>query len=37
MAAASSDYAKAQEIFEEKTKLEEKLEELYEEWEGLHA
>lgn len=35
MAAASADYAKAQEIFEEKTILEEKLELLYSQWEEL--
>lgn len=36
MAACGIDYSKANEIFAEKTKLEEKLEGLYEEWEGLH-
>lgn len=36
MAACGTDYSKANEIFAEKTKLEEKLEGLYEEWEGLH-
>ena len=36
MAAASSDYTKAQEIFEQKTALEEKLETLYASWEELH-
>lgn len=36
MAAASSDYTKAQEIFEQKTALEEKLETLYAAWEELH-
>ncbi len=35
MVLLSSDYAKAQEIFEEKTKLEERLESLYETWESL--
>lgn len=35
MIAASTDYTKAQEIFEEKTKLEEKLELLYAQWEEL--
>ncbi|MFI3174937.1 MAG: ABC-F family ATP-binding cassette domain-containing protein [Bacillota bacterium] len=35
MVALSSDYAKAQEVFEEKTKLEERLEVLYETWEEL--
>lgn len=35
MAAASADYTKAQQIFEEKTKLEEKLELLYSQWEEL--
>lgn len=35
MAAASTDYTKAQKIFEEKTKLEERLEELFQEWENL--
>lgn len=36
MAACGTDYSKAQEIFAEKTKLEEKLEGLYEQWETLH-
>lgn len=35
MITLSSDYNKAQEIFVEKSKLEEKLEKLYEEWEEL--
>lgn len=36
MVAASTDYTKAQEIFEEKTKLEQTLEQLYAQWEDLH-
>ncbi len=36
MAACGTDYSKANEIFAEKTKLEEKLEGLYEEWEELN-
>ena len=36
MAACGTDYSKAQDIFAEKTKLEEKLEGLYVEWETLH-
>lgn len=36
MAACGTDYSKAQDIFAEKTKLEEKLEGLYTEWEALH-
>ena len=36
MAACATDYAKAQEIYGEKTALEEKLEGLYAEWEALH-
>ena len=37
MAACGTDFSKANEIFSEKTKLEEKLEALYEEWEELHS
>lgn len=37
MAACGTDYSKANDIFAEKTKLEEKLEKLFEEWEELHA
>lgn len=37
MAACGTDYSKANEIFAEKTKLEEKLEGLYEEWEELNS
>ena len=37
MAACGTDFSKANEIFSEKTKLEEKLETLFEEWEELHA
>ena len=37
MVACGTDYSKAQSIFDEKTKLEEKLEKLYEDWEELHA
>jgi len=36
MAACGTDFNKANEIFAEKTKLEEKLEKLFEEWEELH-
>ena len=36
MAACATDYAKAQEIYGEKTALEERLEGLYAEWEALH-
>ncbi len=36
MAACATDYAKAQEIYAEKTALEEKLEGFYAEWEALH-
>lgn len=36
MAACGTDYSKANEIFAEKTKLEEKLEGLYEQWEDLN-
>ena len=35
MALASTDYTKAQQIFEEKTKLEEQLEQFYAQWEEL--
>ena len=37
MAACGTDFSKANEIFAEKTKLEEKLEALFEEWEELHS
>ena len=37
MAACCTDFSKANEIFAEKTKLEEKLEKLFEEWEELHS
>ena len=37
MAACGTDFSKANEIFAEKTKLEEKLEALFEEWEELHT
>ncbi|WP_405726726.1 ABC-F family ATP-binding cassette domain-containing protein [Anaerotignum sp.] len=37
MAACGTDFSKANEIFAEKTKLEEKLETLFEEWEKLHS
>ena len=37
MAACGTDFSKANEIFAEKTKLEEKLETLFEEWEELHS
>lgn len=37
MAACGTDYSKANDIFAEKTKLEEKLELLYEEWEELNS
>ena len=37
MAACGTDFSKANEIFAEKTKLEEKLEKLFEEWEELHS
>ena len=37
MAACGTDYSKANEIFAEKTKLEEKLETLYEKWEDLNS
>ena len=37
MAACGTDYSKANEIYAEKTKLEEKLEELFAEWEELNS
>ena len=37
MAACGTDFSKANDIFAEKTRLEEKLEKLFEEWEELHS